>query len=196
VSHLQEAAVVAVQELPARDLQALLPQPRLGGASSPQPRGRRARTGTVRTGTLAESRRPSVLTDSGDRGGLPESGPVTVGRMPHRPPLGLFDNEVRLYSLDELTETVRLLERSRPGCRYKNGVQAADLRIRLRYRSCGWQHRRLVAIRMLYLMFVRLAGWMALLAVVVEYSAAGLDLGFWCRHDRHPRLSRRLTGCW
>ncbi len=40
---------------------------------------------------------------------------VTVGRMPHRPPLGLFDNEVRLYSLDELTETVRLLERSQPG---------------------------------------------------------------------------------
>jgi hypothetical protein len=35
--------------------------------------------------------------------------------MPHRPPLGLFDNEVRLYSLDELTETVRLLERSQPG---------------------------------------------------------------------------------
>lgn len=35
--------------------------------------------------------------------------------MPHRPPLGLFDNEVRLYSLDELTETVRSLERSQPG---------------------------------------------------------------------------------
>lgn len=36
--------------------------------------------------------------------------------MPHRPPLGLFDNEVRLYSLDELTETVRRLERRQP-CR-------------------------------------------------------------------------------
>ena len=35
--------------------------------------------------------------------------------MPHRPPLGLFDNEVRLYSLDELTETVRCLERRQPG---------------------------------------------------------------------------------
>jgi hypothetical protein len=34
------------------------------------------------------------------------------------------------------------------------------------------------------------------LPVVVEYSAAGLDLGFWCRHDRHPCLSRWLTGCW
>jgi len=32
------------------------------------------------------------------------------------------------------------------------------------YWTCGWQHRRLVEIRMLYLMFVRLAGWMALLA--------------------------------
>jgi hypothetical protein len=35
--------------------------------------------------------------------------------MPHRPPLGPFDNELRLYGLDELTETVRLLERSQPG---------------------------------------------------------------------------------
>jgi hypothetical protein len=35
--------------------------------------------------------------------------------MPHRPQLGLFDNPVRLYSLDELTETVRALERRQPG---------------------------------------------------------------------------------
>ena len=28
----------------------------------------------------------------------------------------------------------------------------------------GWQHRELVTVRMLYLIFVRLAGWMALLA--------------------------------
>ena len=32
--------------------------------------------------------------------------------------------------------------------------------------------------------------------VVVEYSAVRLDLGFWRRHDRHPCLSRWLTGCW
>jgi hypothetical protein len=32
--------------------------------------------------------------------------------------------------------------------------------------------------------------------VVVEYSAAGLDLGLRRRHDRHPCLSRWLTGCW
>ena len=32
--------------------------------------------------------------------------------------------------------------------------------------------------------------------VVVEYSAAALDLGLRHRHDRHPCLSRCLTGCW
>jgi putative transposase len=40
----------------------------------------------------------------------------------------------------------------------------ADLRVRLRWWSCGWQHRGLVTLRILYLMFIRLAGWMALLA--------------------------------
>jgi putative transposase len=40
----------------------------------------------------------------------------------------------------------------------------ADLRVGLRQWSWGWQHRRLVILRMLYLIFVRLAGWMALLA--------------------------------
>jgi hypothetical protein len=34
---------------------------------------------------------------------------------PARPQLGLFDNPVRVYSLDELTDTVRKLERERPG---------------------------------------------------------------------------------
>jgi hypothetical protein len=34
------------------------------------------------------------------------------------------------------------------------------------------------------------------MAVVVEYLAAGFDLGFWCRHDRHPCVLRWLTGCW
>jgi hypothetical protein len=32
-----------------------------------------------------------------------------------RPQLGLFDNPVRAFSLDELAETVRELERERPG---------------------------------------------------------------------------------
>ena len=36
----------------------------------------------------------------------------------------------------------------------------------------------------------------AVARVVVEYSAVRLDLGFWRRHDRHPCLSRWLTGCW
>ncbi len=34
---------------------------------------------------------------------------------PARTPLGLFDNPVRVFSLDELAETVRKLERERPG---------------------------------------------------------------------------------
>ena len=40
----------------------------------------------------------------------------------------------------------------------------ADLRVCLRRWPWGWQYRGLVMVRMLYLMFVRLAGWMALLA--------------------------------
>src|SRR5689334_2001418 len=35
-----------------------------------------------------------------------------------------------------------------------------------------------------------------LLPVVVEYSAAWLDLGLRRRHYRHVCLSRWLTGCW
>ena len=34
---------------------------------------------------------------------------------PVRPPVGLFDNPVRVFSLDELAETVRALERAQPG---------------------------------------------------------------------------------
>jgi hypothetical protein len=34
---------------------------------------------------------------------------------PARPQLGLFDNPVRVFSLEELTETVRALEHERPG---------------------------------------------------------------------------------
>ncbi len=34
---------------------------------------------------------------------------------PARPQLGLFDNPVRVFSLEELAETVRSLERQRPG---------------------------------------------------------------------------------
>jgi hypothetical protein len=47
---------------------------------------------------------------------------------------------------------------------FQNGVWLADLWVRLRRGSCGWQHRGLVTLRMLYLMFVRLTGWLTLIA--------------------------------
>lgn len=49
----------------------------------------------------------------------------------------------------------------------------ADLRVRLQSGSWDWQHRGLMTVRMLYLMFVRLAGWMALLVLRQEGDGAG-----------------------
>jgi hypothetical protein len=42
----------------------------------------------------------------------------------------------------------------------------------------------------------RASGKTRSVAVVVEYSAAGFDLGLRHRHDLHPCVSRWLTGCW
>jgi hypothetical protein len=50
----------------------------------------------------------------------------------------------------------------------------AGLRVRLWRWFCGWQHRRLVTVRMLHLMFVRLVGWLVLFA---RSSAWKMDLG-------------------
>ena len=47
---------------------------------------------------------------------------------------------------------------------FQNGAWVADLRVRLLRWWPDWQHRGLVTLRMLYLIFVRLAGWMVLLA--------------------------------
>jgi hypothetical protein len=41
--------------------------------------------------------------------------PWRMASHPARPQLGLFDNPVRVFSLDELAEAVRKLERDRPG---------------------------------------------------------------------------------
>jgi hypothetical protein len=38
-----------------------------------------------------------------------------MASRPVRPPVGLFDNPVRVFSLDELAQTVRALERATPG---------------------------------------------------------------------------------
>ena len=55
------------------------------------------------------------------------------------------------------------------------------MRVGLRQWSCGWQHRGRVTARMLYLMFVRMAGWIVLLACssppkYVELSALRHEL--------------------
>ena len=46
---------------------------------------------------------------------------------------------------------------------FPNGAQGTDLRVCLTCLPPGWQDRRLVTVPMLYLVFIRLTGWMALL---------------------------------
>ena len=48
---------------------------------------------------------------------------------PVRPQLGLFDNPVRVFGLDELAEAVRKLERERPG-RTMEELSGAELAIK------------------------------------------------------------------
>jgi len=75
-------------------------------------------------------------------------------------------------------------------------VAASRLCTRLVDELCkyaGWRCGARGRARRLWRRHPRLPGQMP---VVVEYSAVRLDLGFWRRHDRHPCLSRWLTGCW
>ena len=56
---------------------------------------------------------------------------------------------------------------------FQNGAFVADLQVFLRWWSSSWQDRGLVTVRMLYLMFVRLAGLVALPAAAAARGVPG-----------------------
>ena len=57
---------------------------------------------------------------------------------------------------------------------FQNGAWLADLRVFLLRWPRGWQDRGLVTERMLYLILIRMVGWMALLARCAAADDAGL----------------------
>src|ERR1700730_4260497 len=59
---------------------------------------------------------------------------------------------------------------------FQNGAWLADLRVFLLRWPRGWQDRGLVTARMLYLILIRMVGWMALLARCAAADDAGLPV--------------------
>lgn len=73
---------------------------------------------------------------------------------------------------------------------FQNEAYASDLWVRLRCWLCDWHHRGLVTVRMLYLIFVRLTGWMAPLA----RSAASKDVELLALRHEVAALRRQNPG--
>jgi hypothetical protein len=104
----QFRALLARRPIPAgRQVTLVLPRP-TSSARIARPRIRRsALRAAARAAEITHGTAWTVPRRRGYRGRMPP--------RPAGPQLGLFGNPVRAFSLEELTETVRTLERQRPG---------------------------------------------------------------------------------